>query len=77
MDVPEMVFSFSSDPYHADVIDTPGAKMFTHMPKLEKEAMLSNRSVAPTVIAYAKEIHFRFQKKKLELRSVKKNYNNT
>ena len=32
------------------VISTPGAKMSTHEPKLEKYALLSSMSVAPTVI---------------------------
>jgi hypothetical protein len=37
----------------AEVMDTPGAKTSTQGPPLEKEAMESALSVAPTVIASA------------------------
>src|SRR5215813_12336771 len=36
---------------HAEVMSTPGAKISTQEPKLEKSARLSLESVAPTVMA--------------------------
>lgn len=37
--------------YHALVMETPGAKISTQAPKLEKDALVSVLSVAPTVTA--------------------------
>jgi hypothetical protein len=49
MDVPEMAFV---DPlFQADVIETPGAKMSTQVPKFENDARLSEESLAATVSA--------------------------
>lgn len=47
--VPEIVFVAVVDPTHAEMMSTPGPKMSTTGPKLEKDALLSLRSVAPTV----------------------------
>ena len=38
-------------PSHHEVMPTPGARMSTHAPKLEKPANESPLSVAPTVMA--------------------------
>src|SRR5438046_1951960 len=51
IEVPLIVFVAVSLVSHDDVMFTPGAKMSTHVPKLEKEARLSLMSVAPTVMA--------------------------
>src|SRR2546425_917656 len=51
MDVPLMVFVDWSPVFQSDVVFTPGAKISTHGPKLENDAMLSLMSVAPTVSA--------------------------
>ena len=51
IDVPEIVFAAASEPSHADVISTPGAKMSLQGPKLEKVASWSRRSEAATVMA--------------------------
>ena len=47
--VPEMVLVADVDPIQSEMTSTPGPKMSTTGPKLEKEALLSLRSVAPTV----------------------------
>src|SRR3989441_11045162 len=51
MDVPLMVLVARSPVSQSDVVFTPGAKISTHGPKLENDAMLSLMSVAPTVSA--------------------------
>src|SRR5439155_4196684 len=51
IEVPLIVFVAVSLVIHDEVMFTPGAKMSTHVPKLEKEARLSLMSVAPTVMA--------------------------
>src|ERR1051325_4204016 len=48
-----MVFVAVSDVSHAEVIEEPGAKMSTHVPKFEKEERASVEVVEPTVIAAA------------------------
>jgi hypothetical protein len=39
----------------AEIMLTPGAKISTHVPKLEKDALESSLPVAPTVIAFVAE----------------------
>lgn len=51
IEVPEMVLIAVFDDRHADVIDTPGAKISRHVPKFENDARASVDEVAPTVIA--------------------------
>lgn len=53
MEVPEIVFVAVVLPIQALVIDCPGAKISTMVPKLEKEALASAIVEAPTVIAPA------------------------
>ena len=48
-----MVFVAVSDVFHEEVIEEPGAKMSTHVPKFENDARVSVLSVAATVIAAA------------------------
>ena len=49
MEVPEMVLVSAGPRIQVEVTLTPGARMSTRAPKLEKEASLSLASVAPTV----------------------------
>src|SRR5258708_27264117 len=51
IEVPLIVFVAVLLPIHADVMFTPGALIFTQLPKLEKYANASLMSVAPTVMA--------------------------
>ena len=51
MEVPLMVLVASSPLIHVEVMSTPGAKISTQAPQLEKEARASDESVAPTVMA--------------------------
>ena len=51
IEVPESATGVEKFLASADGIETPGAKISTHSPKLENDARLSNLSVAPTVIA--------------------------
>ena len=53
MDVPLIVLVAVSDVLHAEVIEEPGAKMSTHVPKLENDERASVEVVAPVVIAFA------------------------
>src|ERR1044072_3556608 len=53
MDVPLMVFVAVFEVDHAEVIEEPGAKMSTHVPKFEKDERASVEVVEPTVIAAA------------------------
>src|SRR5215212_4511450 len=46
-----MVFVAVSDEAHAEVIEEPGAKMSTHVPKFEKDERASELVVEPTVMA--------------------------
>mmetsp|Transcript_16364 Transcript_16364/g.41159 ORF Transcript_16364/g.41159 Transcript_16364/m.41159 type:complete len:232 (-) Transcript_16364:30-725(-) len=48
--VPDIVAESVSDPFRADWMRDPGAKMSTQGPKLLQEGLLSNSSIAPTVI---------------------------
>jgi len=48
-----MVFVALSLVFHADVMLEPGAKMSTHVPKLENDERASVLVVAPTVLAEA------------------------
>src|SRR3954468_24757784 len=48
-----MVFVAVSEVAHADVIEEPGAKMSTHVPKFEKDERASVEVVEPTVMAAA------------------------
>ena len=51
IDVPEIVLVAVSLVLHADVMLLPGAKMSTHVPKLENEERASLIVVEPTVMA--------------------------
>src|SRR5689334_17283432 len=51
IEVPLSTRTESSALAKSDLISTPGAKMSTQVPKLEKDARRSDRSVAPTVMA--------------------------
>ena len=53
IEVPEIVLVAVSLEFQDDVMLLPGAKMSTHVPKLENEARASVMVVAPTVIAFA------------------------
>ena len=55
MEVPEMVLVELVLPIHADLMLTPGAKMSRAGPKLEKLALASLLSEAPTVKAVGSE----------------------
>jgi len=48
-----MVLVAVSDVAHAEVIEEPGAKMSTHVPKFEKEERASVEVLEPTVMAAA------------------------
>jgi len=48
-----MVFVAVSEVAQAEVMDEPGAKMSTHVPKFEKDERASVEVVEPTVIAAA------------------------
>mmetsp|Transcript_12032 Transcript_12032/g.19585 ORF Transcript_12032/g.19585 Transcript_12032/m.19585 type:complete len:250 (-) Transcript_12032:279-1028(-) len=50
MEVPLMVSFAVLDPFHADVIEVPGAYISVHLPKFENEERRSLESVEPTDI---------------------------
>jgi hypothetical protein len=55
MDVPLRLQLLTLVFVRAEIMPTPGAKMLMHVPKLEKDALESSLTVAPTVIAFIAE----------------------
>jgi hypothetical protein len=55
MDVPLRLLRPAIVFVRAEIMSTPGAKISTHVPKLEKDALESSSPVAPTVIAFKAE----------------------